>query len=142
MIHKLRKEAFEEGFQEGLEQSLERGSQQEGQGEIQYLQNRLVNIVRERYPDLAEYAQQQASRFSKSEVLNDLIIRLKRAPDPNKAKRILDAESEICAKKKKKEQWRMIEDLAKMPCEKCPVGTPKMTDKQIGKWRKHIPDWL
>src|SRR5579864_8461646 len=65
-----------------------------------------------------------------------------RTTNINRVYRILEAEAEIAQEKRQKERWKSIELLAQTSCAKCSVDTRKMTNKQIDKWRKHIPDWL
>ncbi len=59
------------------------------QGEMRALQRTLVNVVRARYPDLAELAQQQACRFNTSGVLELLIRQAVTVPDANTAQWLL-----------------------------------------------------
>jgi hypothetical protein len=72
MIQKLRQQYFE-------------------QGEMRTLQRTLINIVRTRYPDLAELAQQQAGRFDKPDVLELLIQQVVATPDANTARWLLES---------------------------------------------------
>jgi hypothetical protein len=51
------------------------------QGEVDALQRTLVNVVRARYPDLAEFAQQQAGHFNKPDALDLLIQQVVTAPN-------------------------------------------------------------
>ncbi len=76
MIQKLR--------QQYLEQGLE-------QGEMRALQRMLVNVVRKRYPDLAEFAQQQASHFNKPDALELLIEKVMTAPNASTAHWLLES---------------------------------------------------
>ena len=55
--------------------------QSHDQGEVDALQRMLVNVVRKRYPDLAEFVQQRASHFNKPDTLELLIERVVTAPD-------------------------------------------------------------
>ena len=79
MIQKLR--------QQSLEQGLEQGRQEV----IQALQRTLVNAVRVRYPDLAEFAQQQASHFNKPEALELLIQKVMTAPNASTVHWLLES---------------------------------------------------
>jgi 4a-hydroxytetrahydrobiopterin dehydratase len=141
-IQGMHKTFFKEGFEEGIRQRLERGMQQEEMETIQNLQARLVMLVGAKYPDLVEFALQQAIQFSDPVFLHFLISRVRRASNINKAYRALAAETEMRRRQKEKERWHKIELLSQVPCAECPVGTPKMTDEQIREERKYIPGWL
>ena len=81
MIQKLR--------QRSREQALE-------QDAIQALQRTLVNVVRVRYPHLADLAQKQASYFNTPGALELLIRKALTAPDASTAQWLL---TPICEKK-------------------------------------------
>jgi hypothetical protein len=74
MIQKLRQQSFE-------------------QGEILAFQRSLVKFIRARYPDLAEFAQQQASRFDNPGALELLIQQVATAPDANTVRWLLESDS-------------------------------------------------
>jgi hypothetical protein len=74
------------------EQYLKQGIQK---GQIQALRHLLVNIVRARYPDLAEIAQQQADHFDKPDALDLLIQQIVTAPDANTVHRLLEEDIEM-----------------------------------------------
>jgi 4a-hydroxytetrahydrobiopterin dehydratase len=140
-IQHLHKRFFAEGFQEGTRQRLVQGMQREEMETVQDLQARLVTIVQAKYPELAEFAQEQANRFSDPVFLNFLISQVTRASNINRAYMALEAKAFIQEDEKEELEWSMIKLLAQQPCTKCPVDTPQMTDEEISKWRKHIPDW-
>jgi hypothetical protein len=73
--------------------SLEEGIQKEQQVSIQNLQTLLVDAVRDKYPELAEFARQQASHFNKLENLNRILLQIMKAPDTNTIRAILEAET-------------------------------------------------
>jgi flagellar biosynthesis/type III secretory pathway protein FliH len=64
-IQKMRAESLQKGLQEGVQQGLQEG--------VQALQDTLVDVVRTKYPDLVDLAQQQASHFDKPDTLRLLI---------------------------------------------------------------------
>jgi hypothetical protein len=86
-IQKLR----EEDRVQFLEQGIQQGVQKERQERLQALQGLLVNLVQARYPDLAVFAQQQASRFGEPYVLELLIQQVMAAPDADAARRLLES---------------------------------------------------
>jgi hypothetical protein len=61
------------------------------QGEILALQRLLADLVRARYPDLAEFAQQQAARFDKPDALDFLIQKVMTAPDAGAVRWLLES---------------------------------------------------
>jgi hypothetical protein len=79
MIQKMREEYRVQGLQEGL----------------LALQRSLVNVVRAKYPDLAELAQQQAPHFNKPDTLELLIQQVMIAPNASAARGILEAGTEV-----------------------------------------------
>jgi hypothetical protein len=79
-IAKGRQEGRQEGFQQGLQQGLQRS---------------LVNAVRIRFPDLAEFAQYQASHFDKPDVLESLIQQVVTAPDATVVLKLLRSEAKM-----------------------------------------------
>lgn len=90
-------ELFDESplIQEIRKTSLEKGIQQERLESIQHLQMLIVNAVQDRYPDLAAFAQQQVSHFSKPEKLDKIILQLMDKPDANAIRDILKVEEEM-----------------------------------------------
>jgi len=75
MIQKMREQSRMQGLEQGLEQGL---------------QHALVNVIRTKYPDLAELAQQQASHFDKPDVLDLLIQQVVTAPNASAARKLLE----------------------------------------------------
>jgi len=75
MIQKLRQQSFE-------------------QGEIHALRRILVSVTRTRYPDLAEFAQQQASHFDNSGALELLVQQVATAPDAGTVRWLLASDTE------------------------------------------------
>jgi hypothetical protein len=75
MIQKLRQRYFE-------------------QGEMHTLRRMLVNVVRTRYSDLAEFAQQQASHFDNPGALELLIQKVVTAPDASTVRWLLESDTE------------------------------------------------
>ncbi len=65
------------------------------EGEMLALQRLLITVVRTRYPDLAEFAQQQASHFNKPDALELLIQQIATAPDTNTARKLLESTIEM-----------------------------------------------
>ena len=65
------------------------------QGKVTGLQELLVNVVRARYPDLEELAQQRTSHFDKADELDMLIQKLVSAPDASTVRRLLESEAEM-----------------------------------------------
>jgi hypothetical protein len=61
------------------------------QSEILTLQRTLVNVVRARYPDLAEFAQRQVGRFNKLDALELLIEQVVTAPDVSTVRWLLES---------------------------------------------------
>jgi hypothetical protein len=79
MIQKMREQYIIKGLEEG----------------IQALQRSLVNVVRARFPDLAELAQQQARHFDKTSTLELLIKQVVTAPDASTVRKLLEAEADM-----------------------------------------------
>ncbi len=79
MIQKMREQYREEGRQEGIQEGL------------QALQHSLVTVVRARYPDLAEFAQQQVGRFNKPDMLDLLIQQAVTAPNASTVRWLLES---------------------------------------------------
>jgi hypothetical protein len=71
-------------------QGLQEGRQE---GELLALQRILVNTIRARYPDLAEFAQQQASHLNKPDALELLIQKVMTAPDASTTRWLLEADT-------------------------------------------------
>jgi flagellar biosynthesis/type III secretory pathway protein FliH len=96
IVQKMREQDLAKGLQEGLQQGLQQG-RQEGlqEGLQQGLQRSLVNAVRIRFPDLAEFAQYQASHFDKPDVLESLLQQVVVAPDATAVLRILRSETKM-----------------------------------------------
>jgi flagellar biosynthesis/type III secretory pathway protein FliH len=92
MVQKMREQDkakwLQQGRQEGLQEGLQQGLQ-EG------LQRSLVNTVRIRFPDLAEFAQYQASHFDKPDVLESLIQQVVTAPDAIAVLKLLQSEAKM-----------------------------------------------
>jgi hypothetical protein len=87
MRQEVRQEVRQEGLQEGCREGLQK--------EIRALQRSLVNIVRVKYPDLAELAQLQATRIDKPDELDALIQQVMDATDADTACKLLsDVEAE------------------------------------------------
>ena len=87
MIQKMREEYRAKGLQEGLEMGH--------QEVLQALQHSLVNVVRARYPDLAEFAQQQVGHFNKPAVLDLLIQKAVTAPNASTVRWLLESGAEM-----------------------------------------------
>lgn len=64
-------------------------------GKVVELQELLVKIIRTKYPDLAGFAQQQASHFDKLDTLELLVQQVMTVPDANAVRGLLEAETEI-----------------------------------------------
>ena len=83
---KLRIEEKMDQFDSLLEQNpYVQKKKEEGreEGEIKALQRSVVNIVRKRFPALADLAQQQVAQINKPDVLDYLIAQVSTAPDEN-----------------------------------------------------------
>jgi len=82
---------FEESpmIQQLREKYLEQGIQKKSREELQRLQRMLVNLVQTKYPDLSEFAQQQANHFNNPDILELLIQQVMAAPDANTARWLL-----------------------------------------------------
>jgi flagellar biosynthesis/type III secretory pathway protein FliH len=65
-----RQEGLQEGLQEGRLEGLQQGLQL---GRLEGLQTLLVKSIQNKYPDLADFAQQQAKRLDKADTLELLI---------------------------------------------------------------------
>jgi flagellar biosynthesis/type III secretory pathway protein FliH len=93
MIQKLHEinfmKEFQQGFQEGFEEGLQEGIPE---GEMLALRRMLVSVVRTRYPDLVELAQQQASRFNKPDALELLVQQVATAPNADITHWLLETE--------------------------------------------------
>ena len=74
---------FDQLFEESpmIQKMREQSREQGRQDVIEALRRTLVNIVRVRYPDLAEFAQRQVGSFNKLDALELLIERVVTAPD-------------------------------------------------------------
>jgi hypothetical protein len=79
MIQKMREDYRMKGLQEG---------------HLEGLQHSLVNVVRARYPDLAEFAQQRVGRFDKPDALDLLIQKVVTAPDANTIRWLLESSTQ------------------------------------------------
>jgi hypothetical protein len=79
MLQKMREQSREQGFE---------------QGEMRALQRTLVIVVRARYPDLAELAQQQAGHFDKPDALDLLIQKVVTAPDASTVRWLLESDTQ------------------------------------------------
>ena len=77
MVQKMREQDKATGRQEGRQEGLQQGRQE---GLQEGLQRSLVHTIRIRFPDLAEFAQYQASHFDKPDVLESLIEQVVVAP--------------------------------------------------------------
>ncbi len=86
-IQKMREQYRMQGVEQGIERGLEQG--------LQALQRSLVNVVRAKYPDLAELAQQQAPHFNKPDTLEMLIQQVVLAPNASTARKMLQSGTEI-----------------------------------------------
>ena len=84
IVQKMREQDIAKGRQEGFQQGLQQG-----------LQRSLVNAVRIRFPDLAEFAQYQASHFDKPDVLESLIQQVVTAPDATVVLKLLRSEAKM-----------------------------------------------
>jgi hypothetical protein len=95
MIQKMREQYRMQGVQQGIQQGIQQGVQQGVQQGLlqglQSLQRSLVNIVKAKYPDLAEFAQQQANRLDKPEMLESLIQQVAVAPNAATVRQLLEA---------------------------------------------------
>ena len=87
MIQKMRQQYLEQGIQKGRMEGLQEGLQ-EG---LRALQRSLVTVVRVRYPDLAELAQQQAKHIDNPGALELLIQQVVTAPDAGTARWLLES---------------------------------------------------
>jgi hypothetical protein len=81
LIQEIRKVSHDQGREEGIQQG------------IQNLQVLLIEAVQAKYPDLAEFARQQASHFNKPENLNRILLQIMNAPDANTVHGILEGET-------------------------------------------------
>ena len=72
----------EEGLAKGLAEGLVEG-EAKGliEGEVKGLQNAVIKIVRGRFPDLSELAQQKVTQVNEPSLLYDLVEQLATAPD-------------------------------------------------------------
>ena len=84
MVQKMIEEDKAKWRQEGLQEGLQQG-----------LQRTLVNTVRIRFPDLAEFAQHQVSHFDKPDVLESLIQQVVVAPDAVAVLTLLQSEANL-----------------------------------------------
>jgi predicted transposase YdaD len=83
MIQRMREEYLVKGRQEGIQEGR--------QEELQRLQRLLINVVRARYPDLAELAQLQVDHCKKPDALELLIQQVVTAPNESTARWLLEA---------------------------------------------------
>ena len=74
LIQEIRKVSHDQGLEEGLQCAI-------------------VNVIKNKYPDLVEFAQQKTSHFSNPEKLDWLISQVMSAPDANTIRGILEAEA-------------------------------------------------
>ncbi len=79
MIQQMREQSRAEGIQEGIQEGL------------QALQHSLVTVVGAKYPDLAEFAQQQVGHFNKPAVLDLLIQKVVTAPNASTVRWLLES---------------------------------------------------
>ena len=85
-VQKRKAEAEEKGIEKGIEQGIEKGIEQ---GRTEGLQKAVVAIVRLRFPDLTEFAQQQVVKINKPDVLDYLIDQVSFAPDETIIRQLL-----------------------------------------------------
>jgi len=79
MVQKMREQSHQEGRQETL----------------QAFQDSLVNAVCTRYPELAEFAQQQASHWDKPSILASLLQQVATTPDAETVRKFLEAGTDL-----------------------------------------------
>ena len=81
-----------QGLEQGLEQGLARGLEQGlVKGELQASRRMLVNVVKVRFPALAELAQQRTAQINKPDALELLVQQISTAPDEQTAHWLLNA---------------------------------------------------
>jgi flagellar biosynthesis/type III secretory pathway protein FliH len=77
-VQKRKAEAEEKGIEKGIEQ-----------GQAEGLQKAVIAIVRLRFPDLTEFAQQQVVKINKPDVLDYLIEQVSIAPNETIIRQLL-----------------------------------------------------
>src|SRR5439155_18661482 len=100
-------QGIQKGRMEGLQEGLQEG--------LRALQRSLVTVVRVRYPDLAELAQQQAKHIDNPGALELLIQQVVTAPDAGTARWLLESgtgKSAQAAQQVKRNTQRLYENLA------------------------------
>jgi hypothetical protein len=85
-VKKIRAESEEKGRVKGRAEGRTEGRTE---GELRASQNILVNVVKARFPALAELARQKASQINKPDVLTYLIEQVSTAPDETVARWLL-----------------------------------------------------
>jgi hypothetical protein len=84
MIQKMREQYRIQGIEQGIEQ-----------GKVIELQELLVKFIRTKYPDLAEFAQQQASHFNQLDTLEQLALQVMSAPNASTTRKLLESGTEM-----------------------------------------------
>jgi len=92
---KERLSMFDQLFEESplIQAQREKGRQEGLQEGIQRIQRLLVTAVRTRFPDLAEFAQQQAKQFDDAGTLELLVQRVMTAPDASTVRWLLASDT-------------------------------------------------
>ena len=85
-VKKIRAESEEKGRVKGRAEGRTEGRTE---GELRASQKILVNVVKARFPALAELARQKASQINKPDVLTYLIEQVSTAPDETVARWLL-----------------------------------------------------
>jgi predicted transposase YdaD len=80
---------LEQGLEQGMERGIERGREQEREQTLRKTRLLLLDVVRVRFPDVIELAQQRANAMHDAEVLRRLIIKIAMAPTAEEARRFL-----------------------------------------------------
>ena len=91
MVQKMREQDRAKYYEEGINKGTAQGITQ---GEVQALQRTLVSAVQIKFPDLTDFAQKQAKRYSDPVALELLFQKMLTAPDAKSARWLLESKPE------------------------------------------------
>jgi len=95
MVQKMREQFRAQFYEEGINKGIAQGTTQGiTQGKVQALQSNLIDVVQVRFPDLTDFAQQQAKLYHDPGALELLFHKMLTAPDVKTAQWLLELKPE------------------------------------------------
>ena len=88
-LEKGLEEGLEKGLEKGLEEGLEKGHEEERQLRLSSLRQKLLVLLQKRFPQLHQLASKRMAQITRPDVLEDLMVQLALAQDPNEAQEAL-----------------------------------------------------